>query len=81
MSPYTRPFRSVSGKWGNWPGDTNAASAIMAAGMGREASMTYEVRYCAFVDILGFSELIAGLRNSGRVLYHSRGAQKDLHPA
>lgn len=26
--------------------------------------MTYDIRYCAFVDILGFSELIAGLRDN-----------------
>ena len=26
--------------------------------------MAYEVRYCAFVDILGFSKIIAGLRNN-----------------
>jgi hypothetical protein len=40
--------------------------------------MTYEERYCAFVDILGFSDLVAGLRDKSTDFDAIRGALQKI---
>ena len=40
--------------------------------------MAYEERYCAFVDILGFSQLIAGLRNNSAEFETIRGVLNKI---